>query len=172
MYVYKGYINSAIIEFKFIYLRIQFASATFPHGSVSIDDDTNMTHFVADNLEYKIKIASPVSKKDMSEFGVSQTSIETGQLPTKSAAAVVLQHQFLTSMPQIDANVLNDIEIEAQYLAANIDNITENLCNLLHSVRKYLIRIMSCWNAWKSRSSTISLYFCFLVSTDIIDCGR
>lgn len=87
-----------------------------------------MTHFVADNLEYKIKIASPVSKKEMQEFG------EVGQLPVESVAAVVHQRQFLTSMPQIDANVLNDIEIEAQYLAANVDNITENLCNLLHSV--------------------------------------
>lgn len=92
-----------------------------------------MTHFVADNLEYKIKIASPVSKKEIPEFSGSQ-SAAVGQLPTDSAAAVVLQRQFLTAMPQIDANVLNDIEIEAQYLAANIDNITENLCNLLHSV--------------------------------------
>lgn len=105
--------------------------AAFPHGSVSIDDDTNMTHFVADNLEYKIKIASPVSKKEIPEFGASQSS--TAVLESTGAAAV-LQRQFLTSMPQIDANVLNDIEIEAQYLAANIDNITENLCNLLHSV--------------------------------------
>lgn len=108
--------------------------AAFPHGSVSIDDDTNMTHFVADNLEYRIKIASPVSKKEIPEFSASQSSTVAAQLPPESAAALVLQRRFLTSMPQIDANVLNDIEIEAQYLAANIDNITENLCNLLHSV--------------------------------------
>lgn len=93
-----------------------------------------MTHFVADNLEYKIKIASPVSKIELPEFSGSQSSAASGQLPADSAAAIVLQRQFLTAMPQIDANVLNDIEIEAQYLAANIDNITENLCNLLHSV--------------------------------------
>lgn len=93
-----------------------------------------MTHFVADNLEYKIKIASPVSKRELSEFGASETTMESGKSPPESATAVVLQRPFLTSMPQVDANVLNDIEIEAQYLAANIDNITENLCNLLHSV--------------------------------------
>lgn len=45
-----------------------------------------------------------------------------------------IQRQFFSAFPQIDANALNDIEIEAQYLAANLDGITENLCNLLHSV--------------------------------------
>lgn len=60
-------------------------------------------------------------------------------LPTETASAQI-QRKFLSSVPQIDANALNDIEIEAQYLAANIDGITENLCNLLHSV-KYLIHI-------------------------------
>lgn len=40
----------------------------------------------------------------------------------------------MSMFPQIDANALNDIEIEAQYLAANVDGITENLANLLHSV--------------------------------------
>lgn len=55
-------------------------------------------------------------------------------LPTETASSQ-LQRKFLSSVPQIDANALNDIEIEAQYLASNIDGITENLCNLLHSVR-------------------------------------
>lgn len=32
-------------------------------------------------------------------------------------------------------NILNDIEIQSQYLATSIDHLTENLCNLLHSVR-------------------------------------
>jgi BLOC-1 related complex subunit 6 len=36
--------------------------------------------------------------------------------------------------PQLDSNVLSDLEIEANYLAANIDNLTENLANLLHSI--------------------------------------
>lgn len=49
-------------------------------------------------------------------------------------AQMLVHKQFLSSIPQIDPNVLNDIEIEAQYLASNLDNLTENLCNLLHSV--------------------------------------
>lgn len=50
------------------------------------------------------------------------------------SATEQIQQQFFTAFPQIDANALNDIEIEAQYLAANLDGITENLANLLHSV--------------------------------------
>lgn len=57
---------------------------------------------------------------------------------SSEASSAVLQRQFLSSMPQVDPNVLSDIEIEAQYLAANVDNITENLCNLLHSVSIHL----------------------------------
>lgn len=36
--------------------------ASFPHGSIRVDDG-NMTHFVADNLEYKIKTSSPKDGK-------------------------------------------------------------------------------------------------------------
>lgn len=86
-----------------------------------------MTHFVAENLEYKIKISSPVPKKDTS-----------GLTPRNSTqpANDFLPRQFLVPnhLTQIDSNVLNDIEVEAQYLAASVDNLTENLCNLLHSV--------------------------------------
>lgn len=102
-------------------------------------DDTNMTHFVADDLEFQIKIASPVSKRDFDDPVKSKTSTPARQLATESARDM-LRKQFLASVPQIDANVLNDIELEAQYLAANVDNITENLCNLLHSVRESLFR--------------------------------
>lgn len=73
-----------------------------------------MKHFVANDLEYKIKISSPVGSNQ----------------PLNS-----LPKQFSSSLPpQLDSNVLNDLEIEAQYLAANIDNLTENLANLLHSI--------------------------------------
>lgn len=36
--------------------------AAFPQGTVSIGDG-NMMHFVADNLEHKIKAASPNTRK-------------------------------------------------------------------------------------------------------------
>lgn len=87
----------------------------FFHLTVVADENhPGMKHFVASDLEYKIKVSSPV--------GSSQPF---GNLPK----------QFSSSLPpQLDSNVLNDLEIEAQYLAANIDNLTENLANLLHSI--------------------------------------
>lgn len=84
------------------------------------ENNPNMKYFVADNLEYKIKMSSPI-----------------GQPPQSSAlncAVDSLPKQFSASLAQLDSNVLNDLEIEAQYLAANIDNLTENLANLLHSI--------------------------------------
>lgn len=36
--------------------------------------------------------------------------------------------------PKDSMTILNDIEIQAQYLATSLDHLTENLCNLLHSV--------------------------------------
>lgn len=81
---------------------------------IADEDNPGMKHFVANDLEYKIKVSSPV--------GSGQAF---GNLPK----------QFSSSLPpQLDSNVLNDLEIEAQYLAANIDNLTENLANLLHSI--------------------------------------
>jgi BLOC-1 related complex subunit 6 len=87
---------------------------TIPFLVLVDDNNPGMKHFVANDLEYKIKISSPV--------GPAQPF---GSLPK----------QFSSSLPpQLDSNVLNDLEIEAQYLAANIDNLTENLANLLHSI--------------------------------------
>lgn len=100
----------------------------FPYNlEGTVSKDGNMTHFVAENLEYKIKLSSPVNKKDY------QSSLSKNSTPSTSG---LITKQFLLpqQLPQIDSNVLNDIEIESQYLAASVDNLTENLCNLLHSI--------------------------------------
>lgn len=76
-----------------------------------------MKHFVANDLEYQIKIASPTST----------------QQPQSSFSS--FPRQLSTSLPpKMDTQCLADIEIEAQYLAANVDSLTENLTNLLHSI--------------------------------------
>ncbi|XP_055858164.1 BLOC-1-related complex subunit 6 [Episyrphus balteatus] len=103
---------------------------SFPYdleGTVRREGD--MTHFVAENLEYKIKLSSPIAKRDMSQPNFSSKN------STPSTSAGIIQKHFLQSqLAQIDSNVLTDIEIDAQYLAASVDNLTENLYNLLHSV--------------------------------------
>ncbi|XP_067642473.1 LOW QUALITY PROTEIN: BLOC-1-related complex subunit 6-like [Eurosta solidaginis] len=101
-----------------------YYDSSFPYeleGATSLNGQ--MKHFVADNLEEKIR-------NDQLSYA-SHTS-------TPSAATTcsgLLTKRFLqTQRPQIDPNVLSDIEIEAQYLASSVDNLMENLCNLLHSI--------------------------------------
>ncbi|XP_055922468.1 BLOC-1-related complex subunit 6 [Eupeodes corollae] len=102
----------------------------FPYdleGTVRREGD--ITHFVAENLEYKIKLSSPIAKRDMNQTNLSSKN------STPSTSTGFIQKHFLQSqLAQIDSNVLSDIEIDAQYLAASVDNLTENLYNLLHSV--------------------------------------
>lgn len=107
-----------------------FYDKSFPYdleGTVRREGD--MTHYVAENLEYKIKLASPVAKREMNQQMCSSKN------STPSTSTGIIQKHFLQSqLAQIDSNVLSDIEIDAQYLAASVDNLTENLYNLLHSI--------------------------------------
>uniref|UniRef100_A0A182Q7C1 BLOC-1-related complex subunit 6 C-terminal helix domain-containing protein n=1 Tax=Anopheles farauti TaxID=69004 RepID=A0A182Q7C1_9DIPT len=139
--------------------------ASFPYnleGTVRVDG--NMTHFVAENLEYKIKLASPVTvtRKDscnLSSSRQSTPSAATGgglcpvpggsgggnlALPGSSGGAYGGRgsmayggtfHTINPSAPSsVDPNVLNEIEREAQALAASVDNLSESLCSVLHSI--------------------------------------
>ncbi|XP_052894140.1 BLOC-1-related complex subunit 6 [Anopheles moucheti] len=140
--------------------------ASFPYnleGTVRVDG--NMTHFVAENLEYKIKLASPVTvtRKDscnLSSSRQSTPSAATGgglsglsfvpgtsganlSLPGSSGGAygrgsTAYGGGFVTTNPasasSVDPNVLNEIEREAQALAASVDNLSESLCSVLHSI--------------------------------------
>ncbi|XP_037043414.1 BLOC-1-related complex subunit 6 isoform X2 [Bradysia coprophila] len=114
--------------------------ALFPlDGTVSVDG--SMTSFVAENLEYKIKLASPVLRKE--------SSLTNSRTSTPSQSHVVprqfIQQSQFNQQQQIDIDCLNDIEIEAQYLAASVDNLTENLCNLLHSVSSITADNVECY---------------------------
>lgn len=116
--------------------------ASFPYnleGTVRVDG--NMTHFVAENLEYKIKLASPVTvtRKDSSNPSGSRQSTPsaaTGGTGMGLGGYGLMPRPFM--MPphvnQIDPTVLNEIEREAQALAASVDNLTESLCSVLHSI--------------------------------------
>lgn len=83
-----------------------------------------MRHFVAHNLESKLRATS------VTDYGAASSEHTT---PSTSAAPI---SRFLQSrnVPEVDGNVLSDIELEAQYLATSVDNLVENLGNLLHSI--------------------------------------
>ncbi|CAH4029939.1 BLOC-1-related complex subunit 6 [Pieris brassicae] len=87
-----------------------------------------MTHYVADDLEFKIKLSSPVTKKgETPVFGSSSAS-------RSSTPSGKLYRQILApQIGQIDITVLNDLEHEAQKIAQSVDNLIENLSNILHS---------------------------------------
>ncbi|XP_058450187.1 BLOC-1-related complex subunit 6 [Malaya genurostris] len=112
----------------------------FPYnleGTVRVDG--NMTHFVAENLEYKIKLASPVTvtRKDSGNPSSSRQSTPSAATGGGNLANYgLLPKPFLMTpnLNQIDPNALNEIEREAQALAASVDNLTESLCSVLHSI--------------------------------------
>lgn len=92
-------------------------------GTVSVDG--NMTNFVSDNLVYEIKLSGPAKKDSI------------GNISKDSTPSGVSKHFNNITNPTRDLDVVNAIEVEAHYLAASVDNLTENLCNLLHSVYIY-----------------------------------
>lgn len=65
----------------------------------------DMISFVADDLETKIKLSSPVSYVDV-----------------------------WASRPPEDSKLLEDLELEASILAASVDSLTENLAETLHGI--------------------------------------
>ncbi|KOB71702.1 Uncharacterized protein OBRU01_13373 [Operophtera brumata] len=95
-------------------------------GHVRYEGD--MTHYVADDLEFKIKLSSPVTKKgETPVFGSSSAS-------RSSTPSGKLYRQILApQIGQIDITVLNDLEYEAQKIAQSVDNLIENLSGILHS---------------------------------------
>lgn len=95
-------------------------------GHVRYEND--MTHYVADNLEFKIKLSSPINRRgETPVFGSSSAS-------RSSTPSGKLYRQLLApQIGQIDITVLNDLEYEAQRIAQSVDNLIENLSSILHS---------------------------------------
>jgi hypothetical protein len=62
---------------------------------------------------------------------------DTPPLPggSRSCTPSTLYRQLLVpQVGQLDSGLLNDLECEAQKMATSIDNLTENLCGILHSI--------------------------------------
>ncbi|XP_048478938.1 BLOC-1-related complex subunit 6 [Plutella xylostella] len=94
-------------------------------GHVRYEGD--MTHYVADDLEFKIKLSSPITKK-------GETPVFGSNSASRSSTPGKLYRQILApQIGQIDITVLNDLEYEAQRIAQSVDNLIENLSSILHS---------------------------------------
>lgn len=94
-------------------------------GTVMQDGD--MVLFVTEDLENKIKLSSPVTKKG-----------EIPSFPGSRSSTPCLYRQALTpQLPLLDHNILNELEIEARKVATSVDALTENLAAILHSVNYF-----------------------------------
>ncbi|XP_028178402.1 BLOC-1-related complex subunit 6 [Ostrinia furnacalis] len=96
-------------------------------GHVRYEGD--MTHYVADDLEFKIKLSSPITKRGETPVFGSSTSASRSSTPSGKLYRQILAPQI----GQIDITVLNDLEYEAQRIAQSVDNLIENLSSILHS---------------------------------------
>lgn len=86
--------------------------------------DGDMVLFVTEDLENKIKLSSPVTKKG-----------DTPSFPGSRSSTPCLYRQALTpQLPSLDHNVLNELEMEARKVATSVDALTENLAAILQNV--------------------------------------
>ncbi|CAH1987182.1 unnamed protein product [Acanthoscelides obtectus] len=91
----------------------------------SVHKEGNMTHFVTEDLEQKLRLCSPVSKKDTP--GTSSSS--------RACTPSPLYRQLLgPQIGQLDTALINDLECEAHRMATSIDSLIENLSEILHSI--------------------------------------
>uniref|UniRef100_T1JJ96 BLOC-1-related complex subunit 6 C-terminal helix domain-containing protein n=1 Tax=Strigamia maritima TaxID=126957 RepID=T1JJ96_STRMM len=119
-------LSSAVIDDK----SVQGALSELP-GTVTKDGD--MVMFVAENLHEKIKMGSPLSKREAPGLSTSST-------PS-------LYKQALTpSIPPIDPSVISNLEIQARSIAINLDNMLENLTGTLHSMSSITV---DCTDAYR-----------------------
>lgn len=94
--------------------------------------DGDMVLFVTEDLENKIKLSSPVTKKG-----------DTPSFPGSRSSTPCLYRQALTpQLPPLDHNVLNELEMEARKVATSVDALTENLAAILQNVSHRLYRII------------------------------
>ncbi|GFY67805.1 BLOC-1-related complex subunit 6 [Trichonephila inaurata madagascariensis] len=104
-------------------------------GTLTVDGD--LVTFVAEDLQEKIKMSSPVSRwTDSSSFPGSRSS-------TPSLYRQALQPSFHI----IDPNVLTDLETHAKKVASCVDTMLENLSGTLQSISSLTVDCMETYES-------------------------
>lgn len=107
-----NYFNPPNYHKAFGYLQLE--------GTVMQEGD--MVLFVAEDLENKIKLSSPVTKKG-----------DTPSFPGSRSPTCLYRQALNPQVPLLDHNVLNELEMEARKIATSVDSLTESLAEILHS---------------------------------------
>ncbi|CAN7937235.1 unnamed protein product [Ixodes hexagonus] len=93
------------------------------HGTLTYEGD--MVNFVAEDLQEKIKLSSPVTKLPEG----------MGSFPTSRSSTPSLYKQLLTpQLGLVDPAVLADLEGEARAVAASVDSLLQSLSANMHSI--------------------------------------
>ncbi|KAF8796611.1 BLOC-1-related complex subunit 6 like protein [Argiope bruennichi] len=104
-------------------------------GTLTVDGD--LVTFVAEDLQEKIKMSSPVSRwTDSSSFPGSRSS-------TPSLYRQALQPNFHI----IDPNILTDLESHAKKVATCVDTMLENLSGTLQSISSLTVDCMETYES-------------------------
>ncbi|GFT34166.1 BLOC-1-related complex subunit 6 [Nephila pilipes] len=104
-------------------------------GTLTVDGD--LVTFVAEDLQEKIKMSSPVSRwTDSSSFPGSRSS-------TPSLYRQALQPSFHI----IDPNILTDLETHAKKVASCVDTMLENLSGTLQSISSLTVDCMETYES-------------------------
>lgn len=99
------------------------------HGTLTYEGD--MVTFVAEDLQEKIKLSSPVTK--VPEGGLPS-------FPTSRSSTPSLYKQLLTpQLGLVDPTVLADLEGEARAVAASVDSLLQSLSTNMHSISSMTI---------------------------------
>lgn len=102
------------------------------HGTLTYEGE--MVSFVAENLQEKIKLSSPVTK--VPAEGISS-------FPASRSSTPGLHRQLLTPpLGPVDPSVLAELEAEARAVAASVDSLLENLSGSMHSISAMTVDCM------------------------------
>uniref|UniRef100_A0A1B6L3N0 BLOC-1-related complex subunit 6 C-terminal helix domain-containing protein n=1 Tax=Graphocephala atropunctata TaxID=36148 RepID=A0A1B6L3N0_9HEMI len=98
----------------------------------TVTQDGEMVLFVAEDLENKIKLSSPVSKSE-------ETAMWSSGMPW-------LYRQTLSSnVPAVDSSILTNLETEIGKIATSIDSLIENLAGISHSMSALTVECLEAY---------------------------
>lgn len=131
-------------------------SKSLPHGKV-VKSDSGLIEFIADDLQEKIRMSSPMSKTESSEVSsrrssvLSLTSVDSmasSSMATSMTSGMSRSYpQSPDCIPPIDPMAIHEIENQARLVADSLDHMMGNLRNNLHQMSAISV---GCEEAYKT----------------------
>uniref|UniRef100_G3MKI3 BLOC-1-related complex subunit 6 C-terminal helix domain-containing protein n=1 Tax=Amblyomma maculatum TaxID=34609 RepID=G3MKI3_AMBMU len=120
-----------------------------PRGSSGLSDlqgtltyEGDMVSFVAEDLQEKIKLSSPVTK------GAEPFPSSCSSTPSLSSRQLF--------MSPIDPNILSDLEDEARTVAASVETLLESLTTAMHGISSMTVDCMRLYERGISKTCDVA----------------